>query len=126
MLCYTNTNNENCNNNTKTKNNLIMIQAKEIDRSTLCTEDDYVCQMNAFWTAPFLPNLLNSTVFLVETSQMIAVFFTNYKGNTVLFVLNFLEFIWFDLSRLVFNFFISSLNNSLIHMDELIFTYMYA
>jgi cation-transporting ATPase 13A1 len=56
-------------------------KAKEIDQSTLCGEDDFVCQMNAFWTAPFLPNLLNSTVFLVETSQMIAVFFTNYKGR---------------------------------------------
>ena len=58
----------------------LYLQAKEIDTSSLCPEDDFVCQMNAFWTAPFLPNLLNSTVFLVETSQMIAVFFTNYKG----------------------------------------------
>ena len=40
-----------------------------------------MCQMNAYWTAPFMPNLLNSTVFLVETSQMIAVFFCNYKGT---------------------------------------------
>ena len=61
--------------------NILVFQAKEIDVSTLCGEDDFVCQMNAFWTAPFLPNLLNSTVFLVETSQMIAVFFTNYKGR---------------------------------------------
>jgi len=30
----------------------------------------------------FLPNLLNSVVFLVETSQMISVFFANYKGAT--------------------------------------------
>jgi manganese-transporting P-type ATPase len=28
-----------------------------------------------------MPNLLNSTVFLVETSQMISVFFANYKGR---------------------------------------------
>ena len=27
-----------------------------------------------------MPNLLNSVVFLVETSQMISVFFANYKG----------------------------------------------
>ena len=63
--------------------NILIFQAKEIDVSTLCGEDDFVCQMNAFWTAPFLPNLLNSTDFLVETSQMIAVFFTNYKGRKI-------------------------------------------
>jgi cation-transporting ATPase 13A1 len=56
-------------------------KAKEIDRYALCDEDDYVCTMNAFWTAPFMPNLLNSVVFLVETSQMISVFFANYKGR---------------------------------------------
>ena len=28
-----------------------------------------------------MPNLLNSTVFLVETSQMISVYFANYKGR---------------------------------------------
>lgn len=28
-----------------------------------------------------MPNLLNTTVFLVETSQMISVFFANYKGR---------------------------------------------
>ena len=56
-------------------------KAKEIDASSLCDEDDFMCQMNAYWTAPFMPNLLNSTVFLVETSQMIAVFFCNYKGR---------------------------------------------
>ena len=37
--------------------------------------------MQAYWQAPFLPNLLNSVVFLVETSQMISVFFANYKGR---------------------------------------------
>ena len=36
-------------------------------------------QTLAFWTAPFLPNLLNTVVFLVQTSQMISVFFANYK-----------------------------------------------
>lgn len=56
-------------------------KAKEIDASSLCGEDDIMCQMNAFWTAPFMPNLLNSVVFLVETSQMISVFFANYKGR---------------------------------------------
>ena len=56
-------------------------KAKEIDASSLCDEEDLMCQMNAYWSAPFMPNLLNSTVFLVETSQMIAVFFCNYKGR---------------------------------------------
>ena len=40
-----------------------------------------MCELNAFWTTPFMPNLLNSVVFLVETSQMISVFFANYKGR---------------------------------------------
>lgn len=38
-----------------------------------------MCNFNLMWQAPFLPNLLNSTVFLVETSQMISVFFANYE-----------------------------------------------
>jgi len=33
------------------------------------------------WSKPFLPNLLNTTVFLVETAQIIAVLFVNYKGR---------------------------------------------
>jgi manganese-transporting P-type ATPase len=57
------------------------VKAHEIDRSAHCGEDDLMCQMQAFWMAPFMPNLLNSVVFLVETSQMISVFFTNYKGK---------------------------------------------
>ncbi len=40
-----------------------------------------MCQMQAYWTAPFLFNLLNSVVFLVETSHVISVFFANYKGR---------------------------------------------
>ncbi|RYG68159.1 hypothetical protein EON64_05810 [archaeon] len=56
-------------------------KANEIDRSAHCGEEDMMCQFQAYWMAPFLPNLLNSVVFLVETSQMISVFFTNYKGR---------------------------------------------
>lgn len=56
-------------------------KAKEIDHAALCGEDDFMCQMQSYWTAPFMPNLLNSVVFLVETSQMISVFFANYKGR---------------------------------------------
>jgi cation-transporting ATPase 13A1 len=54
---------------------------KEIDAAAACDEDDMMCQFQAYWMAPFLPNLLNSTVFLVETAQMISVFFANYKGR---------------------------------------------
>lgn len=56
-------------------------KANEIARDAHCGEDDFVCQMQSYWTAPFLPNLLNTVVFLVETSQMISVFFANYKGR---------------------------------------------
>ena len=85
--------------------NILIFQAKEIDVSTLCGEDDFVCQMNAFWTAPFLPNLLNSTVFLVETSQMIAVFFTNYKGKRI-FSYYFLCMIYFLMTVIFFYFYL--------------------
>ena len=56
-------------------------KANEVARDAHCGEDDFMCQMQAYWTAPFMPNLLNSVVFLVETSQMISVFFANYKGR---------------------------------------------
>lgn len=34
-----------------------------------------------FMSVPFKPNLLNTTVWLVETSQQISVLFVNYKGQ---------------------------------------------
>merc|ERR1711874_839489 len=33
------------------------------------------------WTQPFLPNLMNTVVFLVETAQTVAILFVNYKGQ---------------------------------------------
>jgi len=33
-------------------------------------EGDYMAQAMALWTTPFMPNLLNTCVFLVETSQV--------------------------------------------------------
>jgi cation-transporting ATPase 13A1 len=57
------------------------VKSKEIDPAAHCSEDDFMCQFQAQWMAPFMPNLLNTVVFLVETSQMISVFFTNYKGR---------------------------------------------
>ena len=44
-------------------------------------EVDYLQQFMLMWNAPFMPNLLNSSVFLVETAQIIAVLFVNYKGR---------------------------------------------
>ena len=35
------------------------------------------------WSQPFKPNLMNTVVFLVETAQIVAVLFVNYKGRPV-------------------------------------------
>eukprot|EP00965_Chrysotila_dentata_P182123 6013917-Pleurochrysis_carterae.AAC.1 len=43
-------------------------------------EGDYMASAMAMWTTPFMPNLLNTCVFLVETAQCIAVLLVNYKG----------------------------------------------
>jgi cation-transporting ATPase 13A1 len=56
-------------------------RAREITSASLCEEDDYLCEFRSMWEAPFMPNLLNSTVFLVETGMQISVFFANYKGR---------------------------------------------
>lgn len=57
------------------------VKESDYDRYENCADDDFMCQFQSYWMAPFMPNLLNSTVFLVETSQMISVYFTNYKGR---------------------------------------------
>jgi len=44
-------------------------------------EDDIMAWFSSMWSTPFLPNLLNTAVFLVETSQMVAVLLVNYKGR---------------------------------------------
>jgi len=44
-------------------------------------EDDPLGDIMAMWSTPFMPNLMNTVVFLVETSQMVAVLFVNYKGR---------------------------------------------
>ena len=44
-------------------------------------EEDMMTQMMSLWAAPFMPNLMNSVIFLVETAQIIAVLFVNYKGR---------------------------------------------
>ena len=42
-------------------------------------EGDYMAAAMAMWSTPFLPNLLNTAVFLVETAQCVAVLVVNYK-----------------------------------------------
>jgi cation-transporting ATPase 13A1 len=42
---------------------------------------DSLAEVMSMWQAPFMPNLLNTVVFLVETSQIMAVLFVNYKGR---------------------------------------------
>lgn len=44
-------------------------------------EEDPWAQFNMIWSAPFLPNLMNTVIFLVETSQIIAILLVNYKGR---------------------------------------------
>jgi len=55
-------------------------KAKELPEQQ-ATEEDPWAEMRAMWMTPFKPNLLNTVVFLVETSQMISVLFVNYKGR---------------------------------------------
>ena len=55
-------------------------KAKELPEQQASEEDPWA-EIMSLWQAPFKPNLLNTVVFLVETSQMIAVLFVNYKGR---------------------------------------------
>lgn len=44
-------------------------------------EQDWSEQLMSMWLSPFLPNLMNTVVFLVETAQTVAVLMVNYKGQ---------------------------------------------
>eukprot|EP00440_Ansanella_granifera_P044786 gb/GFBE01048540.1/.p1 GENE.gb/GFBE01048540.1/~~gb/GFBE01048540.1/.p1 ORF type:complete len:1465 (+),score=367.68 gb/GFBE01048540.1/:1-4395(+) len=44
-------------------------------------EQDWTAMALSMWTQPFLPNLMNTVVFLVETAQTVAILFVNYKGQ---------------------------------------------
>jgi cation-transporting ATPase 13A1 len=44
-------------------------------------EPDAMAEFMALWSQPFLPNLMNTVLFLVQTSQFVAVLFVNYKGS---------------------------------------------
>ena len=56
-------------------------EMKEEAQAQAAEEGDWMASAMAMWTTPFLPNLLNTCVFLVETSQCIAVLLVNYKGR---------------------------------------------
>ncbi|GBG27063.1 Manganese-transporting ATPase 1 [Hondaea fermentalgiana] len=42
---------------------------------------DAMADIMLMWQTPFMPNLMNTVIFLVETSQMMAVLFVGYKGR---------------------------------------------
>jgi cation-transporting ATPase 13A1 len=56
-------------------------EQQQADADKAFEEGDYMASMMALWTTPFMPNLLNTSVFLVETSQCIATLLVNYKGR---------------------------------------------
>jgi cation-transporting ATPase 13A1 len=56
-------------------------EEKEAQTDKAMEEGDYMAAAMAMWSTPFLPNLLNTCVFLVETAQCIAVIVVNYKGR---------------------------------------------
>lgn len=45
------------------------------------TEQDWSQMVMEMWFQAFLPNLMNTVVFLVETAQTVAILFVNYKGQ---------------------------------------------
>jgi len=50
-------------------------------QETVIDEEDPLAEIMSLWAMPFLPNLMNTIVFLVQTSQTIAILFVNYKGR---------------------------------------------
>ena len=56
-------------------------EQQQLDSEKALEDGDYMASLMAVWTTPFMPNLLNTAVFLVETSQCIAVILVNYKGR---------------------------------------------
>lgn len=56
-------------------------ELKEANQAKAQEEGDWMAASMAIWSTPFLPNLLNTCVFLVETSQCVAILLVNYKGR---------------------------------------------
>jgi len=55
--------------------------ALEYEEAEVAEDEDPMAEFWSIWSTPFKPNLMNTVVFLVETSQIIAVLFVNYKGR---------------------------------------------
>ena len=49
-----------------------LLEEKEAQQERAMDEGDYMAAAMAVWTTPFLPNLLNTCVFLVETTQHVS------------------------------------------------------
>eukprot|EP00300_Choanocystis_sp_HF-7_P006864 c14949_g1_i2.p1 GENE.c14949_g1_i2~~c14949_g1_i2.p1 ORF type:complete len:673 (+),score=187.71 c14949_g1_i2:211-2019(+) len=57
------------------------VKAGEDVSDQLDDSEDMLANFNMLWSKPFKPNLFNTVVFLVQTSQTIAVMLVNYKGR---------------------------------------------
>merc|ERR1719499_2507349 len=66
---------------TKFFRNLDKQLAKEEELGIVEEEEDPYAQLMAMFNAPFMPNLMNSVVCLLRSSQEIAVLLVNYKGR---------------------------------------------
>jgi cation-transporting ATPase 13A1 len=58
-----------------------MVKRGEDVSDQIDTSEDPLAEFWSLWSKPFKPNLFNTVIFLVETSQMIAVLLVNYKGR---------------------------------------------
>ncbi|KAL3910211.1 MAG: hypothetical protein SGPRY_009140 [Prymnesium sp.] len=54
-------------------------EQKEMNMAQAMDEGNVMASFLATWMTPFMPNLLNTCVFLVKTSQSVAVLLVNYK-----------------------------------------------
>jgi cation-transporting ATPase 13A1 len=57
------------------------VKAGEDVSDQIDNSDDPLAEFWSFWSKPFKPNLFNTVVFLVQTSQSIGVLLVNYKGR---------------------------------------------
>ena len=51
------------------------------EESAIDEEIDPYEQLKALFSTPFMPNLLNSVVFLIRSAEEVAVLLVNYKGK---------------------------------------------
>lgn len=54
-------------------------EQRDLEAEKAMEQGDYMASFLAMWMTPFMPNLLNTCVFLVETAQCVAVLLVNYK-----------------------------------------------